>query len=63
MTDSLHLSRSEEAMLTGAEGPGVQQAMEIIVALARIYGARDLVRVESAQVSGVSYKNLGDAGL
>ena len=29
----------------------------------QIYGATSLVPVASAQVSGVSYKNLGDAGL
>jgi predicted aconitase len=37
--------------------------MEIIVALGNIYGASDLVPVSSAQVSGVSYRNLGEAGL
>jgi hypothetical protein len=37
--------------------------MEIVVALGQIYGAEDLVPVASVQVSGVSYKNLGDAGV
>jgi predicted aconitase len=37
--------------------------MEIVVALGQIYAAVDLVPVSSAQVSGVSYKNLGEAGL
>ena len=50
-------------MLAGEAGPGVQKAMEIAVALGQIYGAADLVPVASVQVSGVSYKNLGDAGL
>lgn len=50
-------------MLAGSEGLGVQRAMEIIVALGHIYGALELVPVASVQVSGVSYKNLGDAGL
>ena len=50
-------------MLRGEEGPGVQKAMEIVVALGRIYGAADLVPVASVQIAGVSYKNLGDAGL
>ena len=50
-------------MLSGEAGAGVQRAMEIIVALGRIYGAADLVPVASVQVSGVSYKNLGEAGL
>lgn len=50
-------------MLAGEAGPGVQKAMEIVVALGHIYGAADLVPVASVQISGVSYKNLGDAGL
>ncbi len=63
MSISLHLTPEEEAMLQGAEGPGVRRAMEMVVALGRIYGARRLVPIASAQVSGVSYKNLGQAGL
>ena len=66
MTDgfqALHLSAEEQAMLAGEAGPGVAKAMEIVVALGRIYGAARLTPVASVQVSGVSYKNLGDAGL
>jgi len=37
--------------------------MEILVALGRIYGAEDMTPVQSAQVSGISYKNIGDPGL
>lgn len=59
----LRLSEEEEAMLAGEAGPAVQKAIEIIVALGQIYGAADLVPVAGVQVSGVSYKNLGDAGL
>jgi len=50
-------------MLAGDLDPGVRKAMEIVVALGRIYGARRLVRVGSVQVAGVSYRNLGEAGL
>jgi predicted aconitase len=50
-------------MLAGDLGSGVQKAMEILTALGTIYGADDLVPVTSVQVAGVSYKNLGDAGL
>jgi predicted aconitase len=50
-------------MLAGASGPGLQRALELVVALGHIYGAGDLVPVASVQVSGVSYKNLGQAGL
>jgi predicted aconitase len=61
--DLLHLTAEEQAMLSGEAGQGVQKAMEIVVALGQIYGAGDLVPVTSVQVSGVSYKNLGEAGL
>jgi predicted aconitase len=57
------LTAEERAMLAGEAGSGVQKAIEIVVALGRIYGAADLVPVRSVQVSGVSYKNLGQAGL
>lgn len=59
----LYLTAEEQAMLGGQEGPAVQRAIEIVVALARIYGAARLVPVASVQVAGVSYKNLGEAGL
>ena len=59
----LHLTSDEKALLDGDAGPGVRKAMEIVVALGRIYGAADLVPVSHAQIAGVSYKNLGDAGV
>jgi hypothetical protein len=62
MTD-LKLTAEEHAFLEGYAGAGVRRAMEIVVALARIYGATDLVPVKHVQIAGVSYKNLGDAGV
>jgi len=59
----MHLTPEERAMLSGMEGPAVQKAMQIVVALGEIYDAKNLLSVSSAQVAGVSYKNLGDAGL
>jgi predicted aconitase len=59
----LRLTAEEQAMLAGDMGPAQRKAMEIVVALGRIYGAPDLVAVKSVQVAGVSYKNLGAAGL
>jgi len=50
-------------MLLGREGPAVQKAMEIVAALGEIYEAERLVPVASVQVAGVSYGNLGEAGL
>jgi len=59
----MHLTEEERAMLAGTEGAAVRKAMQIVVALAEIYEAPELVPVASAQIAGVSYKNLGDAGL
>jgi len=59
----LELSAEERSMLAGGFGPGVRKAMEIVVALGRVYGALRLVPVGSVQVAGVSYRNLGEAGL
>jgi len=57
------LDAGERAMLAGEQGPAVRRAMEIVVTLGRIYGADRLVPVASVQVAGVSYRNLGEAGL
>jgi hypothetical protein len=59
----MQLTKQEQKMLDGAEGYAVRKSMEILVALGDIYGAKNLIKVSSVQVSGVSYHNLGDAGL
>jgi predicted aconitase len=50
-------------MLNGEHGYAVRKSMEILTALGDIYGAENLIKVGSVQVAGVSYHNLGDAGL
>jgi predicted aconitase len=59
----VRLTDTERAMLDGSQGRASRKAMEILVALGRIYGAEDMVPVRSVQVSGVSFHNLGPAGL
>jgi predicted aconitase len=59
----MYLTKNEEKMLDGEEGYAVKKSMEILVALGNIYGAEKLIEVGSVQVAGVSYHNLGDAGL
>lgn len=59
----MQLSAEEQAMLDGIQGPATQKAMEILIALGTIYGAERLIPVTSIQVAGVSYDNLGEAGL
>ncbi len=50
-------------MLAGEQGPATRKAMEILVTLGNIYGAERLVPVSSVQIAGVSFDNLGEAGL
>src|SRR5512136_3200720 len=59
----MDLTKDEKTMLDGKEGYAVRKSMEILTALGDIYGADRLIRVGSVQVAGVSYHNLGDAGL
>jgi predicted aconitase len=59
----MELTKQEQAMLDGKEGYAVRKSMEILVALGDIFGAKSLIDVGSVQVAGVSYHNLGDAGL
>ena len=59
----MYLTKEEEDMLKGEQGFAVKKSMEILVALGEIYGSEKLIEVGSVQVSGVSYHNLGDAGL
>ena len=59
----MYLTEKEQRMLNGEEGYAVRKSMEILVTLGEIYGADRLIRVGSVQVAGVSYHNLGDAGL
>jgi predicted aconitase len=59
----MKLTKQEQRMLDGEEGYAVRKSMEILAALGDIYGAESLIKVGSVQVAGVSYHNLGDAGL
>jgi hypothetical protein len=59
----VELTKEEERILAGEEGEARQQAMRLLVALGRIFGAKRMIRVRSAQISGVSYRTIGDAGL
>ena len=57
------LTPEEQAILAGEKGPATQKAMQILATLGRIYGAQRMIAVSSVQIAGVSYDNLGEAGL
>lgn len=59
----LELTSGEKEMLDGKHGKATRKAMEIITTLGEIYGAKRLIPVSSVQIAGVSYHNLGEAGL
>ncbi|MCL2149038.1 MAG: aconitase X catalytic domain-containing protein [Methanomassiliicoccaceae archaeon] len=59
----MYLTRDEEGMLAGEEGESCRKAMELVVALGKVYGAEDLIDITSAHLSGASYKTIGDGGV
>ncbi|OED30807.1 hypothetical protein NL43_00365 [Methanosphaera sp. WGK6] len=60
---NMQLTKYEEDMYNGEYGEGKAESMEILVSLGKIYDAEKMIPITSAQVSGVSYKTIGDAGL
>jgi len=59
----MQLTPEEQDMYDGKYGIAVEKSMEILVALGDIYGAEKMVDITSAQIAGVSYKTIGNAGL
>jgi predicted aconitase len=59
----MQLTAEERTMLDGSFGKATRKAMEILVTLGEIYGAERMVPASSVQIAGVSYDNLGEAGL
>ena len=59
----MHLTTEEEHIYDGEEGWAYQTAMRILVKLGDLFGATHLIPIESAHISGVSYKTMGDAAI
>lgn len=59
----MQLDSYDQALLNGESGETKQKMMEILVSLGKIYNAERLIEVKSVQVSGASYKTIGDTGL
>lgn len=59
----MHLDPDEEQILAGEQGETRQKMLELLVALGKVFGAERLVPIRSAQVSGASYKTIGEYGL
>lgn len=59
----MELTAEEKDMLEGKHGKAARKSMFLNVKLGEIYGAKKLIDVSSVQIAGVSYANLGEAGL
>jgi predicted aconitase len=59
----MQLTEEQQSMLAGKHGRATRKALEILQALGTIYGADCMVPVTSVQIAGVSFDNLGEAGL
>jgi len=57
----MYLTLEEEKIYDGEHGWAYQVSMKILVRLGYLSGASRLIPIESAHISGVSYKTLGDA--
>jgi predicted aconitase len=59
----MRLNQEEKAMLEGKYGKATQKSMEILTTLGDIFEAENMIEVHGVQIAGVSYANLGEAGL
>jgi len=59
----LELTREEEEALAGNKGEALTSAYRILVAIGEATGAKKLVPIKWAHVSGVNYNTIGDAGV
>ncbi len=59
----MKLTQEEQDMLSGKFGKAAKKSMEILTTLGEIFDAKYMIDVYGVQIAGVSYANLGEAGL
>lgn len=59
----MKLNTYEQEMLSGKHGEAKRVAMKILSRMGEIYGAEEMISVESAHIDGCSYSAVWDAGL
>ena len=59
----MYLTNDEERIINGEQGEVMERMLRLLVRLGDIYNADKLIPIGSAQVSGISYKSIGDPGL
>jgi predicted aconitase len=60
---NMELDKYDQTLLDGEFGESRQKMMEILLALGKIYDAARFIPVKSVQISGASFKTIGEAGL
>ena len=58
---TLQLSAKDQEMLKGQHGPATRMAMSILVRMAEVSGAKELLDISGAHIDSTVY--IGDAGL
>ena len=59
----MYLTRDEEKSLNGENGETMASAYKILLAIGMATGAKKLVPIKWAHISGVNYNTIGDAGV
>jgi len=59
----MRLTEEEQDMLNGKQGKAAKKSMEILTTLGDIFESEGMIDVYGVQIAGVSYANLGEAGL
>ena len=59
----MELARDEEEALDGKNGDALSSAYRILVAIGEATGAKKLIPIKWAHISGVNYNTIGDAGI
>ncbi|WP_455279807.1 aconitase X catalytic domain-containing protein [[Eubacterium] cellulosolvens] len=60
---TLYLTSEEEKILNRESGEAAATAMSLLVTMGEIFDAKRLIPIKSAQISGISYKTIGESGL
>ncbi len=59
----MQIEEDDQKVLAGEYGETPAKMLEILIALGKVFGAERLIPVRSVQVSGASYKTIGEYGL
>ncbi|MEM1982608.1 MAG: aconitase X catalytic domain-containing protein [Sulfolobales archaeon] len=59
----MYLSSIEERIINGEFGSAKALALKVIVKVGESLGAQELITINHAHVSGISYLNIGDSGI